>query len=135
MVDIAFALSPSEIAFAGTAVEHTRDAEGFIESRRFEVVDGIADCPDGSCGPTYTPRATPTATVIPTPGLCVADCDRNDSVQIFELIRAVNISLGNVGIFDCPPADSNSDTMVGISELVQAVLAAAVGCRGQVPTP
>jgi len=49
-------------------------------------------------------------------------------VTIEELIRGVNIALGNAPVSDCPPFDRNADGQVTIDELIAAVGAAMSGC-------
>ncbi len=59
---------------------------------------------------------------------CVGDCDGDGMVAVNELIRGVNIALGNTGIDQCPVFDTDGDGMVGINELVAGVNAALNGC-------
>ena len=49
-------------------------------------------------------------------------------VGINELIRGVNIALGNTPATDCPAFDVNGDSQVTITELIQAVGNALDGC-------
>jgi len=83
--------------------------------------------------PFVPPTSTPTRTIGPTrtlppPGPCIGDCDSDGAVSIAELIRGVNIALGNRPIGDCRRFDSNDDGTVTINELIQAVRAALAGC-------
>jgi hypothetical protein len=66
--------------------------------------------------------------VEPGGGTCVCDCDGNGTVQINELIAAVNIALGNAGIESCLAANPDGDQQVSISELIQGVNNALNGC-------
>ena len=59
---------------------------------------------------------------------CVGDCDGTGGVAINELIRGVNIALGNAPLSDCTSFDANYDGMVAINELIQAVNNALNGC-------
>lgn len=59
---------------------------------------------------------------------CVGDCDGDGSVSIAELIRGVNIALGQQPVGNCPEFDRNDDGKVSISELVAAVNNALSGC-------
>jgi hypothetical protein len=59
---------------------------------------------------------------------CVGDCDGNGEVVINELVRGVNVALGNAPLTDCPSFDANRDGTVTINELVQAVNNALNGC-------
>jgi len=133
MLDIGFALSPIEIAFTGTEVQNTLD-HGAIVGSTFKVVDGVVPCPGGACGPTYTPSpvAAVSDTPAPTPtlGPCVGDCSHNGSVTVDELIRGVDIALGNLTLDQCPSFDCSEKGNVTIDCLVKAVNAALIGCSG-----
>lgn len=59
---------------------------------------------------------------------CAGDCDDSGRVLISELVRGVNIALGNTSIDECTALDANGDGSIGINELVGAVLAALNGC-------
>lgn len=56
------------------------------------------------------------------------DCNGNSAVTIDELLKAVNIALGTVGVNVCLPVDRNGNGGVTIDELVLAVSAALNGC-------
>ena len=81
---------------------------------------------------TSTPEASPseapatvTATVAPP---CVGDCDRNGVVSINELLRGVNIALGNLALQACPAFDRNDNGRADVNELIAAVNNALNGC-------
>ncbi len=82
--------------------------------------------------PTTTPTHTPppSATPSPTrpPGSCIGDCNQSRSVSVNELVIAVNIALGQMGVEECGAADFDGDADVAINELIQAVSAALGGC-------
>lgn len=59
---------------------------------------------------------------------CPGDCNGDDSVTIDELIRGVNIALGNAPLEQCAVFDVNADGAVTIDELIRAVNAALNGC-------
>lgn len=61
--------------------------------------------------------------------ICAGDCDGNGQVQIFELLRGVNILLGNEQPVACGVFDSNRSGDVNVNEIVQAVSSALRGCR------
>lgn len=64
-----------------------------------------------------------------TPALaCPGDCDGNGQVTIAELIRGVNIALGNFPASNCAAADRNGNGVVAINELIAAVDASLNGC-------
>lgn len=88
--------------------------------------------PIPSLTPTATPSPIDTATPNPSqtngPSGCAGDCDGSGSVNIAELVRAVNIALGNDDVASCRAADTNGDGRVTINELIQAVNAALLGC-------
>ncbi|MDX2170582.1 MAG: hypothetical protein SF182_26150 [Deltaproteobacteria bacterium] len=51
----------------------------------------------------------------------VGDCNRNGAVVIDELIRGVNIALGNAPVAECTPFDRVRDGQVTVDELVRGV--------------
>jgi curli biogenesis system outer membrane secretion channel CsgG len=51
----------------------------------------------------------------------VGDCNRNGAVVIDELIRGVNIALGNAPVSECAPFDRVADGQVTVDELVRGV--------------
>lgn len=130
---------------------------GFVcnggDNAGYPCVDG-ADCPGGGiCGeriatatPTPTVTATPTRTLpggdtpvvtaTPTPTAttivsgCAGDCDGSGTVSIAELIRLVNIALGQQSLDVCTVGDINGDGRITINELITAVNRALGGCGG-----
>ena len=78
--------------------------------------------------PTPTPTPPPTATTTPTLVPCVGDCDGNRAVTVDEIIRGVNIALGNSPLEACPAFDVNGDGEVTVDEIVLAVNQALFGC-------
>ena len=63
-----------------------------------------------------------------TPRKCPGDCDGDSFVTIDELIRGVNIALGNAHVEDCLNMDRSGDGKVTIDELIAAVGASLNGC-------
>jgi len=59
---------------------------------------------------------------------CEGDCDGNGTVDVSELLRGVNISLGTSGVTACPSFDASGDGEVTVDELIRAVNNALVGC-------
>ncbi len=59
---------------------------------------------------------------------CAGDCDGDGKVAINELIKGVNIALGNAALDTCSVFDSNGDQRVAINELIRAVNKALNGC-------
>jgi nucleoside-diphosphate-sugar epimerase len=73
----------------------------------------------------------PPPTPAPPPA-CVGDCDGHGTVTVDELVRGVNIALGNLPLDSCPSFDVGHDNAVSVDELVRAVGAALNNCaRGQ----
>ncbi|MFI5367285.1 MAG: dockerin type I domain-containing protein [Candidatus Binatia bacterium] len=68
------------------------------------------------------------STLTPTPVPCSGDCNQDGVVTVDELLRAVNIALGNGTSTECPAADVNGDGEVTVDELLKAVNAALDGC-------
>lgn len=63
------------------------------------------------------------------PGLCVGDCNENDTVVVNELVIGVNIALDRADIEECTAFDINSSGTVTVNELVSAVDNLLRGCR------
>jgi hypothetical protein len=59
---------------------------------------------------------------------CVGDCNDGGSVGVDELVRGVNISLGNGELSSCGAFDVDGSDTVTVDELVKAVNAALNGC-------
>ncbi|MBI4516412.1 MAG: thrombospondin type 3 repeat-containing protein [Deltaproteobacteria bacterium] len=83
--------------------------------------------------PTATPTATPTVTSTATPTqsptpVCVGDCGRDGEVTVDELVKGVNIALGNLPVTECASFDTNRDDEVTVDELVSGVNRALGGC-------
>ena len=74
--------------------------------------------------------------VVSAPSLaCVGDCDGDATVEVGEIIRGVNIALGNSPMESCSAFAGPGDTGVSVSRLVSAVNAALYGCLGgETPT-
>ena len=85
---------------------------------------------------TETPTATPTNPTVeatPTPtsqggGGCTGDCDSSDSVTVDEIVRGVNIALGNRPVEDCLKFDRDDSGTVTVDEIVDAIANALNGC-------
>ncbi len=69
-----------------------------------------------------------TTMAVPAAAQCPGDCDGNGTVAINELIRGVNIALGNADVSTCTAMDVDGSGTVAINELIQAVNAALTGC-------
>ena len=65
---------------------------------------------------------------------CVGDCRRDGRVTVDELVKGVNIALGEMALRECPSFDSSNDGRVTVDELVQGVNAALNGCAPSPPT-
>jgi hypothetical protein len=59
---------------------------------------------------------------------CTGDCDATGLVTVNELIRGVNIALGNSDVVDCASFDVDGDGLVEVNELVRAVNNLLNGC-------
>jgi microsomal dipeptidase-like Zn-dependent dipeptidase len=60
--------------------------------------------------------------------LCAGDCGQDHATTVDDLIRAVNVALGNADVVECVPSDLNVDGLVTVDELVRSVNAALIGC-------
>ncbi|MDX2165456.1 MAG: hypothetical protein SF182_00265 [Deltaproteobacteria bacterium] len=65
---------------------------------------------------------------------CVGDCTGKGAVDVADLVRGVNIALGNAAIESCSAFDGDADGGVSIAELIVAVGNALGGCDGGSPT-
>ncbi len=59
---------------------------------------------------------------------CVGDCGGDGTVTIDDLIKGVNLALGNTGGDPCPSFDLNDDGMVTVDEIIKGVNAALSSC-------
>ena len=113
----------------GERIGLDRDGDGFFDR---DEIDAGADPADPASrpngGPTSTPTSTAVPTVTPTPRVCVGDCDADGNVTIDEIVRGVDIALGNQSIASCLRLDTNDDDAVSVDELIQAVEAALSSC-------
>src|SRR4030095_3399536 len=66
---------------------------------------------------------------------CRGDCNDDGDVAVNELIRGVQIALGEVTVDTCPAVDTDGDGAVQLFELIGAVHSALFGCPGTPPTP
>jgi hypothetical protein len=84
--------------------------------------------PTSTASPTTTPTATHTFHATATPQPCAGDCDGDHNVTVDELVRGLNIALGDASLDVCPAMDRNHDGSVSVNELVVAVNSALSGC-------
>lgn len=59
---------------------------------------------------------------------CTGDCDGSGTVTVDEIVRMVNIALGQQPVSNCPAADSDGSGTVTVDEIVRAVTNALNGC-------
>jgi cysteine-rich repeat protein len=101
------------------------DIGAFEETTR--CGDGAQDageaCDDGNV--VAGDCCSPLCAVEPMAG----DCDGNGTVDIAELVLAVDLALTEPPVRDCRAADADGDGQVGISDLLRAVGSALEGCR------
>lgn len=62
------------------------------------------------------------------PGACVGDCGGDGAVTVNELIKGVNVALGNSPVDDCLSFDTDGSGEVAVNELVKGVNNALNGC-------
>lgn len=80
---------------------------------------------------TVTVTSTRTASLRPSPTRppkCTGDCSGEGAVTVEELVRGVNIALGNSSLNECATFDANDSGTVTVEELVTAVNNALRGC-------
>ncbi len=59
---------------------------------------------------------------------CPGDCDFSGSVEVFELIRQININLATGTMASCVSADANLSGDVEINEIIRSINASLNGC-------
>jgi len=97
-------------------VQGSAAGAGLVQAFAFVHLDTVGDVAatwQFVANGTVPPTPPPTPTV--SPGACVGDCDGDGSVHINELIRGVNIALGNADPGACPAFDCNADCHGGPS--------------------
>ena len=67
--------------------------------------------------------------------ICVGDCNRDGVVTIDEVVRMVNIALGQQPSTACTPGDRDGDGSITVEEIVAAVGALLEGCLSATATP
>ncbi|GIW44951.1 MAG: hypothetical protein KatS3mg077_2233 [Candidatus Binatia bacterium] len=68
---------------------------------------------------------------IPRAPACPGDCNGDHSVDVSEIVTAVNILLGFTQLNSCGAADRNNDGAITVDEVIQAVQAVLGGCSLQ----
>jgi hypothetical protein len=82
------------------------------------------------------PFPSPTPTPRTCRGQCVGDCNCDGRVTIDEIIKGVNIDLGNAEIGTCPAFRCGSSNLgIVINCVIEAVNNALAGCPVPSPTP
>ena len=76
------------------------------------------------------PRRTPTTSCPPDLSVCPGDCNGDGQVSVDEVVRGVNIVLGQAEIGSCRAADPDGNGDVTVEELVVAVRQLLYGCTG-----
>lgn len=61
-------------------------------------------------------------------GGCNGSCDYSGQVTVEDILKMVDIALGNDGVASCPAGDSNGDGQITIEEILAAVNNALIGC-------
>jgi hypothetical protein len=79
-------------------------------------------------GDNLNVRGVDGAITIGEPTPCAVDCNGDGRATVDEIIRGVNIALGNLPLSSCTAADTNGDGTVSISELINGVNRVLSGC-------
>jgi hypothetical protein len=61
-------------------------------------------------------------------GGCNGSCDYSGQVTVNDILKMVNIALGNDGVASCPAGDINADSQITVDEILGAVNKALSGC-------
>src|SRR6266849_417588 len=61
-------------------------------------------------------------------GICVGDCNGDQSVTVDELVTGINIALDRLPLDRCASIDPGGDHTVDVAEVVAAVNNALAGC-------
>jgi len=59
---------------------------------------------------------------------CVGDCDGDGAVTVDEIVKGVNMALGQAAPLTCAAFDRTGDDMVTVDEVIAAVTSALEGC-------
>jgi len=62
-------------------------------------------------------------------GGCNGNCDYSGQVTVDDILKMVDIALGNGSVTSCPAGDSNADSRITVDEILAAVNNALNGCR------
>ena len=79
-------------------------------------------------GTPATATETPIVSVTPTAIGCAGDCDGSGVVTVDDLVKLVNIALGNLPVTTCLAGDTNGDGQIAINEIIAAVNRALSSC-------
>jgi hypothetical protein len=108
--------------------------------KRWRTFEGAFTC---ESGPNAGAPCSPFGPDFNSPDICagarcvsftrerVGDCDLDDTVTVDEVVRGVNIALGNRRLDDCEEADTNEDGEVSVDDIIKSVTAVLNG----VPPP
>jgi hypothetical protein len=97
---------------------------------------GDVNAVDQTCGAAVPPCGDPNSTsqvvmsdgrVLVTGG-CNGNCDYSGQVTVDDVLKMVNVALGNDLVGTCPAGDSNGDGQITIDEILAAVNNALNGC-------
>jgi hypothetical protein len=101
---------------------------------------GDVNAVDQTCGPAVPPcqvtasNPDPTSDVVTSDGNvlvsggCNGNCDYSGQVSVDDILKMVNIALGNDPMGSCPAGDSNGDGQITVDEILAAVNNALSGC-------
>lgn len=87
---------------------------------------GLVGLTNGAIGQSHV--TTIVTFDVSTPGPCVGDCDDDHKVTVDELVKGVNIALGNLTLDQCSAFNCNGTGHVTVDCLVKGVNAALNGC-------
>jgi hypothetical protein len=111
----------------------TRPAYTALLSVGVSVDDKAVDLTCGSAVPPCSDPNSDSQVVIGdgdvlVSGGCNGNCDYSGQVSVDDILKMVNIALGNDPMGSCPAGDSNGDGQITVDEILAAVNNALSGC-------
>ena len=111
------------VAGVGSVVQAVKSANAAANFENLTAEQAVAQAQG-------TAASDPAVQMALSAGGCVGDCNGGGEVTVDEIIKGVNIALGNAALDTCPQFDADGSGDVTINELIVAVNNALKGCAG-----